>query len=348
MKKYISRIIMAVFAFIAILPMQVSAAEDGEVLLKANGNTVTVSVTIPEAVGEQLSSLQLGLSIMGKDAKEETEDPIEPDILKQVTGLSFDFDSGILSKAKITEQRYQEDTRTLRIYIAGTEPLFGENGELVLGTLKVNLKSNEPSGVYVGVEPGSFKKVQGARSVPVQSEEILPDPVLIPAKQTPENPKPGGTGGGSGNQGTDGGDSDKTDQLEASRSTLRQLLEMAAGYREEDYTAESYALLKQAMEEAQRVLDDEEATQEEVERAAEALMNAIGSLMPIPSSSTSVGEGNGQNQSSGGQNSGGQGSSGEKSVKTGDDVSLWIWAAALALSAVTVVGSGLWKRREEQ
>ena len=68
MKKYIAGIIMAVFAFIAMLPLQASAAQKGRVCLEVKENNMAeVSVIVPEAAGERVSSLQLGLQITDQD-----------------------------------------------------------------------------------------------------------------------------------------------------------------------------------------------------------------------------------------------------------------------------------------
>lgn len=365
MKKYIAKFITA-FILIAILPLQVWAAGEDEIRLSTDGGSapengkttfrVTVAASVMEADQEQLSSLQLGLMFTDQDGNQVTSEALLEE-LGQEGSVSFQWGEGVNAKAKITEYRYQEEAGILRIYIGGTEPLFGKN-ELVMGDMVIHIKDSLASGIYVGVVPGSFKKVQGSYSAPIlgAKNENLPDPVLITEK-TPDKPdepvKPddpdnpgGGSGGGSGSTGG-------TNRPGADKSTLKNMLEIAAGYQEADYTAESYAVLKQAVKDAQAVLEDENATQEEVDRAAEALMNAIAGLVPV--SNAGVGDGNGQNTPPAGGNSGGNsgqnpgqgsGSGQEKSVRTGDEAMAAVWIYAAVFSAAALAAGKIRRRRK--
>lgn len=345
MKRYISKI-MTVFVLIAMLPLQAWAAEDGGVRLEAersntNVGVVKVTAVVPEAAGEKLSSLQLGLMLTDRDGT-----VAGPEVLEQVENVSFEWDARVRQKTKITEQRYQQGV--LHLYLAGDyiegDPLFQADGELTLGKLNVELKEGT-SNIYVSVAPGSLKKVQGSRSVPVQDEahENLPQPVLLITDSNGSSNGSGTPGGSDGSDSTDG-----TAGPGADKSTLKQMLEIAAGYEEADYTPDSYALLKQAVKDAQAVLEDENAGQEEVDRAAEALMNAIGGLVLLPK--TSIEDGSSQGTFNTGTDSGqstsqnaGWFSGQNRSAATGDTAlfSVWIIAAlGAAVSAGVMYRSG--------
>lgn len=88
-----------------------------------------------------------------------------------------------------------------------------------------------------------------------------------------------GNGGNQDNGGDpdNGGDQDNGDAQD--KTELQQVMEMAKSYTQSEYTKESYAVLQKAMEMAQKVLDKEDATEEEITEALKNLENAIGSLV---------------------------------------------------------------------
>ena len=63
MKKIITGFAMAVFACIALLPLQVSAAGEPGIQLQAEENAASVSLTLPETVREHVYSLELSLRV---------------------------------------------------------------------------------------------------------------------------------------------------------------------------------------------------------------------------------------------------------------------------------------------
>lgn len=341
MKKYIIGFIMAVFAVIAILPLQVLAAGD-EVRLKEDGGNVNVSVTVSEGAGEKVSSLQLGLRITDQDGN-----PVGQEILERIESLSFRWSQEVQARTSITEQRYQKETGTLRIYIAGTEPLFPGGGEepdsLALGTVIMteNNGGAADGGLYISVVPDSFRKVQGtgtqtlAPAMPdavpiVPADRKDPGGSEVPDPGQPENPggsEDGSTGGPSG--GTTG-DTSVPGQPQVDKSQLQEVLNLAAGYQEADYTSESFGALKKAMKEGQAVLDDAYATQEEVDLAAEAVMNAIGGLVPF--AATSVDERNAMYAGT------------SQAVGTGDMTSWQVCAAVAILSGAAIAGAVIRKK----
>ncbi|MEG0735923.1 MAG: penicillin-binding protein, partial [Longicatena sp.] len=60
---------------------------------------------------------------------------------------------------------------------------------------------------------------------------------------------------------------------------LKELIDSANKMNKNDYTEESYQALQDAIKEAKKVLDNEDATQEEVSKAISALQNAINALV---------------------------------------------------------------------
>lgn len=333
---------MAVFAFIAILPLQVLAAGD-EVRLKEDGNNVNVSVTVSGGAGEKVSSMQLGLQITDRDGN-----PAGPEILEQIENLTFSWSQEVQARAAVTEQRYQRETGILRIYIAGSEPLFSGEGEepdsLALGNVMMEeiQEGAAADGLYISVVPDSFRKVQGSNAqklsasfsnavpiVPVNREDPV-DPET-PEPGQPGNPggSAGGSGGSAGGSGGAAGGSGGAGSSLVDKSQLQEVLNLAAGYQEEDYTSESFGVLKKAMKEGQAVLDDPYAVQEEVDQAASAVMNAIGGLVPFGTTSVDA-----RNEMYSGTS---------QAVGTGDMTSWRVCVVVMVLSGLVIAGAGICK-----
>ena len=72
--------------------------------------------------------------------------------------------------------------------------------------------------------------------------------------------------------------------IEAARESLKQSVEAAKKLAEDEYTAESYAKVVEAIAEAEKVIANENATKSELEAAAAALREAIGDLKDKDSS----------------------------------------------------------------
>lgn len=79
-------------------------------------------------------------------------------------------------------------------------------------------------------------------------------------------------------QGTDSGETGSTSQAE-NYTHLKKTIENARGFKEEDYSSESYEALQAAITKAEAVLGDPYATPEEVDEALIELENAIGALV---------------------------------------------------------------------
>lgn len=337
MKKYLTGFIMAVFVWAAILPLQVSAAGD-QVWLEEDGNNVSVSVTVSGGAGEKVSSLQLGLQITDQDGN-----PVGTEVLGQIENLAFRWSQEIQARAAVTEQRYQRETGILRIYIAGTEPLFLGEGEepdsLALGTVMMTeiTGGTAGSGLYISIVPDSFRKVQGTNAEKLAAAAADPVPILPADREEPvspeepagpETPEPGRPG--AGNPGDPAGGFDGAGRPQVDKSRLQEVLDLAAGYQEADYTSESFGALKKAVKEGQAVLDDPYAAQEEVDQAAWAVMNAIGGLVPFGTTSVDA-----RSEMYSGT---------RQAVGTGDRIPWQAYAAAAVLCGATIGGAGIWKK----
>lgn len=213
MKKFRLGMIMAVFAFIAMLPLQVSAAETKEVSVTCTpneGNTeYTVDLCIPNAAKEEISTLSLKLDVTPKDS---------------ATGYSsvIEFSKEVKDRAKVYEYRVNN---TLNIYIAGLNSLFNDDDTLRVGTVSMknsageSLALNGEEGVKLDSTGDALQVVRGwgnAESpnkdttwVADKGEEEDPGPEIPPKPGEGEEEEgpggPGGSGvpGGSGNPGSD-------------------------------------------------------------------------------------------------------------------------------------------------
>lgn len=215
MKKFRLGMIMAVFAFIAMLPLQVSAAETKEVSVTCTpneGNTeYTVDLCIPNAAKEEISTLSLKLDVT-------------PDMSVSSTGYSsvIEFSKDVMAKAKVYEYRVNN---TLNIYIAGLNSLFNDDDTLRVGTVSMknsageSLALNGKEGVKLDSAGDALQVVRGWGN----AESPNKDTTWVADKEEEENPGteippkpgegeeeegPGGSGdswvpGGSGNPGSD-------------------------------------------------------------------------------------------------------------------------------------------------
>lgn len=179
MKKRITAMILAVSLWIAMLPMQASAAgtEGDRLVLEAKEGTLVVRLILPNAAGEKLSSLQLSLKL---DAGALSE---------------FTFDQEVTGKAKVYEAYYDNNRRQVNLYIAGTEPLYtGENDSLTIGSAVVQSRGSSS----VNVTGENVKVVRGT----VLEDKDLSDSVSIsPGTNQPGNDQPGSSSG-NGNTGS--------------------------------------------------------------------------------------------------------------------------------------------------
>ena len=140
----------------------------------------------------------------------------------------------------------------------------------------------------------------------------------------------------------------------ADHSQLADLISQAEALSADDYTADSYGVMQQALEAAKAVNDDAEATTEELTNAYTALKSAMDALEEKPVQ-TPAGDDQNGTAAEPGQNGNAQGNTSApgvnakpstvKPVKTGDYTNVMIPAAALVLAAA-LGGTMIYIRRK--
>lgn len=294
MKKYIARIVVMLL-IASVLPLQVSAAEKESIELAVEAEQVGVSLTLPQSVSGNILSLQVGLKV-DSNVQEETT-------------ATFQFSENV---AKVADYRYNQEKGILNIYLSGTKTLFQNGTEsLKLGNVQINTTNENGATVHVSVVEDSVKMVKGTKTEVIQNIDYPEKAEIIL-----------GNGGDQNN----GEAQDKTE--------LQQVMEMAKSYTQSEYTKESYAVLQKAMEMAQKVLDKEDATEEEITEALKNLENAIGSLVKKEdTSSPSTDQDETTNQGADKNTSQNTDQKNDKNVvKTGDDSMVIPFVAAIAIS----------------
>lgn len=306
MKKYIARIVVMLL-IASVLPLQVSAAEKESIELAVEAEQVGVSLTLPQSVSGNILSLQVGLKV-DSNVQEETT-------------ATFQFSENV---AKVADYRYNQEKGILNIYLSGTKTLFQNGTEsLKLGNVQINTTNENGATVHVSVVEDSVKMVKGTKTEVIQNIDYPEKAEIIL-----------GNGGNQDNGGDpdNGGDQDNGDAQD--KSELQQVMEMAKSYTQSEYTKESYAVLQKAMEMAQKVLDKEDATEEEITEALKNLENAIGSLVKKEdTSSPSTDQDETTNQGADKNTSQNTDQKNDKNVvKTGDDSMVIPFVAAIAIS----------------
>lgn len=306
MKKYKARIVVMLL-IASVLPLQVSAAEKESIELAVEAEQVGVSLTLPQSVSGNILSLQVGLKV-DSNVQEETT-------------ATFQFSENV---AKVADYRYNQEKGILNIYLSGTKTLFQNGTEsLKLGNVQINTTNENGATVHVSVVEDSVKMVKGTKTEVIQNIDYPEKAEIIL-----------GNGGNQDNGGDpdNGGDQDNGDAQD--KTELQQVMEMAKSYTQSEYTKESYAVLQKAMEMAQKVLDKEDATEEEITEALKNLENAIGSLVKKEdTSSPSTDQDETTNQGADKNTSQNTDQKNDKNVvKTGDDSMVIPFVAAIAIS----------------
>lgn len=306
MKKYIARIVVMLL-IASVLPLQVSAAEKESIELAVEAEQVGVSLTLPQSVSGNILSLQVGLKV-DSNVQEETT-------------ATFQFSENV---AKVADYRYNQEKGILNIYLSGTKTLFQNGTEsLKLGNVQINTTNENGATVHVSVVEDSVKMVKGTKTEVIQNIDYPEKAEIIL-----------GNGGNQDNGGDPDNDGDQDNGEAQDKTELQQVMEMAKSYTQSEYTKESYAVLQKAMEMAQKVLDKEDATEEEITEALKNLENAIGSLVKKEdTSSPSTDQDKTTNQGADKNTSQNTDQKNDKNVvKTGDDSMVIPFVAAIAIS----------------
>ena len=256
MKKYIINLgmIMAVFAFIAMLPLKASAAASAfDVTENEEGDVSSVKLTLPKAAQEGITTVSVSLAIDLTDGSVGAGD-IQP---------AVDFTDWIEGNTKVHTYRSHEGP-VLNIYIAGTMPLFtaAESGDILdVGSVYItNRVDGSRVPFVIDVEKSELKVVRGNTAAPVTEEDFFG----YGNGDGPEKP-----GGPSGNK--PGDQPGLTPEIEAVRAELQARIERAEMIPAEDRTED----LQRAIDEAKRVLADPNASLEELQAALLNLENAL-------------------------------------------------------------------------
>ncbi len=140
MKKNKWKMLAAALIWALLLPGRVLAEGGNEVRLDETG---TVTMILPQAGEEGISSIQFSLLIDSPDAER----------------AEFEFAAG---SAKITEFRFHKEEKKLNVYIAGTEPLFAQGSDsLTLGKVIVLDGNGGSTTAAVSVPVDSVQYVYG-------------------------------------------------------------------------------------------------------------------------------------------------------------------------------------------
>ena len=136
-------------------------------------------------------------------------------------------------------------------------------------------------------------------------------------------------------------------RLRPSKDLLEDLISQAEALNEADYQTESFATMRAALAAAKDVLENEEATQEEVNASVASLKAAMTQLVSADGSTSGTGTGNGStNQGQTGNTSDKNGSSSagkttsaqnSNGVKTGDSVNVVPIVIVLVICVAAVV-----------
>ena len=332
---------MAVFAFIAVLPITALADNDkaDAVVFKQVPEGVSVRLILPKAAGEKTASLQLSVEVKSAGSGE-------------IDDVAFKFAEIVDKRAKVAEFRYHKDTGLLNLYVAGTEALYKDNEDtLTLGTITAKDQNAADVSVKAGVPKNALTLAEGTESRIVDladnsdTQQGGSDPGTSGDGNTPGTPgdgtNPGGADGntpgipgdGTNPGGADGntpgnGDGSSSGTGQTIDKKLKDTLKKADSYPKDKYTSKSYKALEKAKKKAQQVLNDPNATEEEKEAALRDLENAIGALEPAGTQNTADKEKNTQ----------------ARQAKTGD-TSQPVLYALIALLSVLTASLALYLRR---
>ncbi len=139
-KKNKWKMLAAALIWALLLPGRVLAEGGNEVRLDETG---TVTMILPQAGEEGISSIQFSLLIDSPDAER----------------AEFEFAAG---SAKITEFRFHKEEKKLNVYIAGTEPLFAQGSDsLTIGKVIVLDGNGGSTTATVSVPVDSVQYVYG-------------------------------------------------------------------------------------------------------------------------------------------------------------------------------------------
>lgn len=153
-----------------IIPLTVSASAAGnEIKLEANGSDAALELYFPQAAAEGITSMQVSLYVTANS-----------------DGVDLEFIPDSSLSAKIVESRYNSNTGTLNIYIAGTETLFSSYGYTKAGVIRISTGGSGTASASVEVVRDSVKFVRSGELVSPDNDTDYPASVTVTAaKQFP-------------------------------------------------------------------------------------------------------------------------------------------------------------------
>ncbi len=132
---------------------------------------------------------------------------------------------------------------------------------------------------------------------------------------------------------------------ETDKSELEGVYELGEDLNEEDYTSDSWEEYVKASENAKAVLNDENATQEEIDSALEALAEAMAALEPVQDAETGI-PAAGDNSDADVTGEGSEdGTPDGTSAQTGDNMPLMAMAVLMVIAAAGIIGLGVTRKR---
>lgn len=301
MNKFTDKIIMAAFVLAFLLPIQVFAQSSDSFQVDPQGN---VTLTSSHAAREGISSLQFSLRIESSSA-DSVEFQFSPNLAK-VSETRYHEDTGILNVYIAgTEALFPENAESLTIgrvvvldsgkngtpatvsvvadslkYVYGTE--LGQAEELqVPEAVTINVASSDSGGSSSGSQGSDSSnntQSQGNDNLSGNTTSNFQDTAPSSQNNTSDAQSSGSDTSGRQPQSSASNGPDSTPWAE-NYTSLSQTLENARGFKEGDYTSESYEALRAAMLKAEEVLEDPNATSKEIDEALTELENAIGALV---------------------------------------------------------------------
>ncbi len=172
MKKFIAKVMIVLLTVTTLLPVHAFASGELTFQLSVDG-TGAVALVSNKAGANGVSSVQFSLTVNSANASD----------------AKFDFSDEVKNTAKVYESRYHTETKTLNIYISGTNPLFGaDKTRLALG--KAIAYNSSQQAVTAG-----FVVVQDSLAYVYGEELKKPEPTVTPVPPT-QIPGSGSSGGG--------------------------------------------------------------------------------------------------------------------------------------------------------
>lgn len=339
-----SVITAVILCCIMVLNITVFAAADQKIEFKASGSDAEIILTFPQAAAEEIASLQIALTVTANSDNAKIEFIPNSSLAAKIVESRYHSDTGVLNIYLAgTKALFDPSAPSLNI---GKVRISAENGDGVsanVGVVKDSVKFVRGSEL---VAPDGVTEYPDAVRITAGSggSGQLPDPppasnpgsggsITPPADTTASTAQPADTTTASGNtappqqttaQGGNNAPSASNTQSEASQplpqetvgenfnpadtSALSEALTRAGSYKQGTYTESSFNTLTEAVNKANALLSDPNASQEDIDEALLILENAIGMLTlgnDIPSGADNYGSenevglqgGNGDNNS---------------------------------------------------